>query len=105
MSGHEFGIVGRTERGLECIPPYVEDTGEVDWLVADAMHLEVPIPVISQSVMQLFASRDDRRLWARAIAMMRHGFGGHPYGQDEAIRLERKTGRVGGWPCGPPEGS
>jgi 6-phosphogluconate dehydrogenase len=95
----------RTERGLERIPPYVEDTGEVDWLVADAMHLEVSIPVISQSVMQLFASRDDRRLWARAIAMMRHGFGGHPYGQDEAIRLERKTGRVGGWPSGPPEGS
>jgi 6-phosphogluconate dehydrogenase len=93
----------RAENGLERIPPYVEDTGEVDWLVADALHLEVPIPVISQSVMQLFASRDDRRLWARAIAMMRHGFGGHPYGQDEAIRRERQTGRVGGWPAETPE--
>jgi 6-phosphogluconate dehydrogenase len=93
----------RGEQGLERIPPYVEDTGEVDWLVADALHLEVPIPVISQSVMQLFASRDDRRLWARAIAMMRHGFGGHPYGRDEAIRRERQTGRVGGWPSGTPE--
>jgi 6-phosphogluconate dehydrogenase len=93
----------RAENGLERIPPYVEDTGEVDWLVADALHLEVPIPVISQSVMQLFASRDDRRLWARAIAMMRHGFGGHPYGQDEAIRQERRTGRVGGWPSGEAE--
>jgi 6-phosphogluconate dehydrogenase len=90
----------RAEHGLEPIPPYVEDTGEVDWLVADALHLEVPIPVISQSVMQLFASRDDRRLWARAIAMMRHGFGGHPYGADEAIRRERRTGKVGGWPYG-----
>jgi 6-phosphogluconate dehydrogenase len=88
----------RAEDGLERIPPYVEDTGEVEWLVADALHLEVPIPIISQSVMQLFASRDDRRLWARAIAMMRHGFGGHPYGPDEAIRRERRTGRVGGWP-------
>jgi 6-phosphogluconate dehydrogenase len=68
--------------------------------VADAPHLEVPIPVISQSVMQLFASRDDCRLWARAIAMMRPGFGGHPYGQDEAIRRERPTGRAGGWPAG-----
>jgi hypothetical protein len=36
--------------------------------------------------------------------MMRHGFGGHPSGQDEAIRLERKTGRVGGWPSGAAEG-
>jgi 6-phosphogluconate dehydrogenase len=88
----------RAEGGLEPIPSYVEDTGEVNWLVADALHLEVPIPVISQSVMQLFASRDDRRLWARAIAMMRHGFGGHPYGADEAIRQERRTGRVGDWP-------
>ena len=93
----------RAENGLERIPPYVEDTGEVDWLVADALHLEVPIPVISQAVMQLFASRDDRRLWARAIAMMRHGFGGHPFGQDEAIRQERRTGRVGGWPSGAAE--
>jgi 6-phosphogluconate dehydrogenase len=90
----------RTENGLERIPAYVEDTGEVDWLVMDALDLEVPIPVISQSVMQLFASRDDRRLWARAIAMMRHGFGGHPYGPDEAIRRDRQTSRVGGWPYG-----
>jgi 6-phosphogluconate dehydrogenase len=95
----------RAENGLERIPPYVEDTGEVDWLVADALHLEVPIPVISHSVMQLFASRDDRRLWARAIAMMRHGFGGHPYGRDDAIRQERRTGRVGGWPAGAKDGS
>jgi 6-phosphogluconate dehydrogenase len=90
----------RTENGLERIPAYVEDTGEVDWLVADALDLEVPIPVISQSVMQLFASRDDRRLWARAIAMMRHGFGGHPYGPDDAIRRDRRTSKVGGWPYG-----
>ena len=27
--------------------------------------------------------------------MMRHGFGGHPYGANEAIRQERQTGRVG----------
>lgn len=84
----------RAEGGLDGIPPYVEDTGEVSWLVADALQMEVPIPVIAQSVQQLFASRDDRRLWARAIAMMRHGFGGHPYGADEAIRRERVTGRV-----------
>ncbi len=45
--------------------------------------------------MQLFASRDERGNWARAIAMMRHGFGGHPYGADEAIRSERREGRVG----------
>ena len=91
----------RAEGGLDGVPPYIEDTGEVNWLVADAVRMEVPVPVIAQSVQQLFASRDDRRLWARAIAMMRHGFGGHPYGADEAIRRERATGRVGGHGEGP----
>jgi len=76
------------------VPPYVEDTGEVNWLVGDAMCMEVPIPVISQAVMQLFSSRDDRKNWARAIAMMRHGFGGHAYGADAATRQERREGRV-----------
>jgi 6-phosphogluconate dehydrogenase len=87
----------RTEGGMEEIPAYVEDTGEVNWLVDDAIRMEVPVPVIAQSVMQLFASRDERKNWARAIAMMRHGFGGHPYGTDEAIVHERVVGRVGGF--------
>ena len=82
--------------GLTEVPSFVEDTGEVNWLVADALRMEVPIPVIAQSVMQLFASRDDRRTWARAIAMMRHGFGGHPYGPSQPIAEERQTGQVGG---------
>jgi len=84
----------RTEE-IENIPSYVEDTGEVNWLVNDAIRMEVPVPVISQAVMQLFASRDDRKYWARAIAMMRHGFGGHPFGSDAGIARERKEGRVG----------
>ena len=87
----------RSDGGTGKIPPYVEDTGEVNWLVDDALHMEVPIPVISQSVMQLFTSRDDEKNWAHAIAMMRHGFGGHPYGSDEAVVRERREGRIGGF--------
>lgn len=75
---------------------YIEDTGEVNWLVADALRMEVPVPVIAQSVMQLFASRDERRNWARAIVAMRHEFGGHPYGRDADIAKERQESRVGG---------
>ena len=67
----------------------------MNWLISDAMQMERPIPVIAQAVMQLFASRDSSNDWARAIVMMRHGFGGHPYGEDEAIRQERREGRVG----------
>jgi 6-phosphogluconate dehydrogenase len=89
----------RARNGLDDIPPYVEDTGEVNWLVSDALRMEVPVPVIAQATMQLFASRDDERSWARAIAMMRHGFGEHPYGPDEAIRRERRQGRIGDFPA------
>jgi 6-phosphogluconate dehydrogenase len=77
------------------IPDVVEDTGEVNWLVDDAMRLEVPVPVIAQSVMALLGSRlrgDDA---ARAVAMMRNAFGGHPYGRSAAIARERQTSRVG----------
>ncbi|MGE5402531.1 MAG: phosphogluconate dehydrogenase (NAD(+)-dependent, decarboxylating) [Ignavibacteriales bacterium] len=83
--------------GMESVPPYIEDTGEVNWLVDDALHMEISIPVITESVMQLFASRDQQKNWARAIAMMRHGFGGHPYGEDQGIQKERKYGRVEGY--------
>lgn len=82
------------KKGMEKVPPYVEDTGEVNWLINDALHMEVPVPVMAQAVMQLFASRDQEKSWARAIAMMRHGFGGHPFGRDKAIRQERRSGRV-----------
>ena len=85
----------RDAGGLEKTPGYVEDTGEVNWLIDDALHMEVPVPVIAQAVMQLFTSRDERKNWARAIAMMRHGFGGHPYGTNAAIVQERREGRVG----------
>jgi len=56
---------------------------------------ETHIPVIAQSVMELMKSRDREKVAAHAITHMRHGFGGHPFGADEGIAKERKTGRVG----------
>jgi 6-phosphogluconate dehydrogenase len=85
----------REQGGLAEIPPYVEDTGEVNWLVGDALRMDVPTPVITQSVVQLLASRDKRAIAPRAIAAMRHGFGGHPFGENEAVKHERDHGRVG----------
>jgi 6-phosphogluconate dehydrogenase len=83
----------RREGGLGQVPSYVDDTGEVNWLVGDAMRMEVPVPVIAQSVMQLFASRDTEKDSDRAIAMMRFGFGGHTYGPSASARRERESGR------------
>jgi 6-phosphogluconate dehydrogenase len=85
----------RADPGLKKPTAYIEDTGEVNWLVADALRMESPIPVIAQAVMQLVDSRDERRNWARAIVAMRHGFGGHPFGRDDAVARERHEGRVG----------
>jgi 6-phosphogluconate dehydrogenase len=75
----------------------IKETGEVNWLVDDALQMEVATPVIAAVVMQLIASRDESEPWARAIAMMRKDFGGHTYGASEAIVEERRTGRVGGF--------
>lgn len=85
----------REQGGLGKVPPHVEDTGEVAWLLGDALQRERPIPVIAQSLLQLFASRDADRPAARAVALMRHGFGGHPFGEDAGVRRERREGRVG----------
>ncbi|WP_207533304.1 phosphogluconate dehydrogenase (NAD(+)-dependent, decarboxylating) [Desertivirga arenae] len=89
-----MAVVLKREGGYDTIPAYIEDTGEVNWLVNDAMRMEVPVPVIAQSVMQLFASRDKEPLWSKAIAMMRNGFGGHPFGPHEGIRHERQYGKL-----------
>jgi 6-phosphogluconate dehydrogenase len=90
----------RKHGGLDGIPAHVEDTGEVNWLVEDAMTLEVPAPVITQSVIELLASRDETRTSHRAIAVMRNAFGGHPFGTDESIAAERRHSRLGGFPDG-----
>jgi 6-phosphogluconate dehydrogenase len=85
---------GLAERESQAGDDYLEDTGEVNWLVQHAVAKEIPIPVISQSVMELFKSRLAKSEAYRAIALMRHGFGGHPFGPDESIARERKTSRV-----------
>jgi len=81
-------------RDIKEISDHVEDTGEVNWLVQEAVEKEIPIPVIAHSVIELFRSREKESDAARAIAIMRHGFGGHPYGKDEYIAKERKRSRI-----------
>ncbi|WP_221068953.1 hypothetical protein [Methanosarcina mazei] len=79
---------------LKEVTDYVEDTGEVNWLVEEAIEKEIPVSIITQSVIELFRSRNKDSNAARAIAIMRHGFGGHPYGKSEYIAKERKTSRI-----------
>jgi 6-phosphogluconate dehydrogenase len=92
----ELMAAGLDDQEFGGIPNYVEDTGEVNWLVQEAVKSETPIPVISQAVMELFKSRNEQSEAYRAIALMRHGFGGHPFGEDETIAEEREISRIEG---------
>ena len=56
---------------------YVEDSGEGRWTVLDAIEKSVPAPVITLSLMQRFASRQEESYAAKVIAALRSQFGGH----------------------------
>jgi 6-phosphogluconate dehydrogenase len=84
----------KAQEGIGKVPSYIEDTGEVNWLVQYAINREVPIPVTALSVMELFKSRQKESDTYRAIALMRHGFGGHPFGPNDYIRGERGWSRL-----------
>lgn len=84
----------REGANLAQVPGYVEDTGEVNWLVQDAARMEIAIPVIAQAVWQLIQSRESQHVAMQAVALMRHQFGGHPFGPFDPIAEERRVGRV-----------
>jgi 6-phosphogluconate dehydrogenase len=62
---------------MEGIAPYVSDSGEGRWTVAEAIDLDVPAPVISLSLIQRLRSRDSESYADRLLAAMRNQFGGH----------------------------
>jgi 6-phosphogluconate dehydrogenase len=63
---------------LERLSTYVEDTGEVKWVLEWALARDIPSPVISDSQQALMAYRDLEWPAAKAVALLRHGYGGHP---------------------------
>lgn len=62
---------------LEGIAPFVPDSGEGRWTVAEAIELNVPAPVITQSLIERLRSRDTDSFADKLLSAMRHGFGGH----------------------------
>ncbi len=69
------------------IAPYVEDSGEGRWTVAEAIDLGVPAPVITLSLIERLSSRDTDSFSRKMLAALRHQFGGH------AITAEGKTAK------------
>ncbi|AOY64390.1 phosphogluconate dehydrogenase (NAD(+)-dependent, decarboxylating) [Xanthomonas citri pv. glycines] len=59
------------------IAPFVADSGEGRWTVAEAIDLEVSAPVITLSLMERLRSRDKDSFTDKLLAAMRNQFGGH----------------------------
>jgi 6-phosphogluconate dehydrogenase len=62
---------------MEGISPWVSDSGEGRWTVAEAIDLDVPAPVITLSLIQRLRSRDTASYADRLLAALRNQFGGH----------------------------
>lgn len=62
---------------LEEIEGVIGSSGEGKWTVDEALNLNVPVPVIAQSLMVRYASSDTERFGAKVVASLRNGFGGH----------------------------
>lgn len=60
------------------IAPYVADSGEGRWTVDEAIELNVPAPIITQSLIERLRSRDKDSFSDKLLAAMRNEFGGHP---------------------------
>ena len=62
---------------LAGIAPYVADSGEGRWTVEAAIELNVPAPVITQSLIERLRSRDAESFSDKLLSAMRNEFGGH----------------------------
>jgi 6-phosphogluconate dehydrogenase len=67
---------------LEGLEPYVVDSGEGRWTVAEAIDLNVSAPVITESLIRRIRSREANNFTDRMLAIMRNEFGGHAVKKD-----------------------
>jgi 6-phosphogluconate dehydrogenase len=57
--------------------PYIEDSGTGRWTTEYAVKAGIPVPAITLSLYERFASRIDERVSSKVIAVLRNDFGGH----------------------------
>ncbi|HEX7370713.1 MAG TPA: decarboxylating 6-phosphogluconate dehydrogenase [Rhodanobacteraceae bacterium] len=62
---------------MKDIEPYVVDSGEGRWTVAEAIDLDVPAPIITASLIERLRSRDSDSYSDKLLSAMRNEFGGH----------------------------
>ncbi|MGH7695778.1 MAG: phosphogluconate dehydrogenase (NAD(+)-dependent, decarboxylating), partial [Gemmatimonadaceae bacterium] len=62
---------------LAKVAPFVSDSGEGRWTIAEAIDLNVAAPVITLSLLARLRSRDEESFSDRVLAALRGQFGGH----------------------------
>lgn len=62
---------------LDEIRGVVDASGEAKWTILEALDLNVPVPVITESLYARSASKIDDSFSAKVVATMRNQFGGH----------------------------
>lgn len=67
----------KDDQNLSAIKSWVPDSGEGRWMVAEAIDLDVPAPVITLSLLMRLVSRQEEGYAAKLLAAMRNQFGGH----------------------------
>ena len=62
---------------LDQIAGRVDDSGEGQWMIEDALRKKVSMPAITAALFARYKSRDDKRFSEKVVAAMRNEFGGH----------------------------
>jgi 6-phosphogluconate dehydrogenase len=82
----------RDDPDLKDIRGWVEDSGEGRWTVEAAIAENVPAPVITQSLISRFVSRQEESFSAKVIAALRNQFGGHAVKEENGVTAGAKSG-------------
>jgi 6-phosphogluconate dehydrogenase len=65
------------DQDLKHLKGWVADSGEGRWTVQEAIDKDVPVPVITLSLLTRFRSRQEDSYGAKVLAALRNEFGGH----------------------------
>jgi len=70
---------------LKEIAPYVDDSGEGRWTVAEALERNVSAPILTLSLLERLRSREKESFSAKVVAALRNEFGGHAIKKAESL--------------------
>lgn len=62
---------------LSQIKGVVDDSGEGQWTIEEALKMKVSMPVIAQALFSRYKSKDEDKFAEKIVAAMRNEFGGH----------------------------